>query len=203
MKITAHILFLFSLLLSACNLTPTRSSPVINHTQVAIHTTPTDTNSPTSHFTKYDIQSKWDLWSSGVTLLRGVNIWQSLVIPEIDGLEFKGNGRVGPPFTQEDFDQMAQSGINYVVLSVPGLFSENPPYSLDVEVQQNLDNLVNMAAQADLFVTIAFRTGPGRAEWSLCCYGEPWYEGLFNDQVWEDTEAQQAWEMMWQYTAQH
>jgi len=177
---------------------------VSNHPQVVTKTTPTDIDaSPMSNSTKHDIQSKWDLWSGGVTLLRGVNIWQALVVPEVDGLEFKGNRRVGPPFTQKDFDQMAESGINYVVLSVPGLFTENPPYSLDVEIQENLDNLVNIAAQADLFVTIAFRTGPGRAEWSLCCFGEPWYEGLFNDQVWEDAEAQQAWEMMWQYTAQH
>jgi hypothetical protein len=144
--------------------------------------------------------SKWDLWSSGKTQLRGVNIWQSLVIPAIDG-DFKGNGRVGPPYSQEDFDQLTALGANYLVLSVPGIFTENPPYQVDPGAQQNLDYLLSKAKKADLFVTIAFRTGPGRAEWSLCCFGEDDYKGYFNDKVWTDAAAQQAWVEMWQTAA--
>jgi hypothetical protein len=146
------------------------------------------------------IFSKWGLWSSGKTQLRGANIWQSLVIPAIDG-DFKGNGRAGPPYSQEDFDQLAALGANYLVLSIPGIFTENPPYQVDAGVLQVLDDLINKAKKADLFVTIAFRTGPGRAEWSLCCYGESDYEGYFNDKVWTDAAAQQAWAEMWQTTA--
>jgi len=144
---------------------------------------------------------KWDLWTSTKTLLRGANIWQSLVLPDVDG-DSKGYDRVGPPFSQEDFNQLAALGANYVVLSVPGIFTEKPPYQVDTEVQQNLDHLLDMAAKADLFATIAFRTGPGRAEWSLCCNGEADWKGYFNDNVWKDSTAQQAWTDMWQTTAE-
>jgi hypothetical protein len=146
------------------------------------------------------ILTKWDLWTSGKSMLRGANIWQSLVLPDVDA-DTKGYDRVGPPFNQEDFNQLAAQGANYVVLSIPGIFTENPPYQVDPEVQQNLDILLDMATKADLFVTIAFRTGPGRAEWSLCCKGGTEWIGYFNDNVWKDAAAQQAWAEMWRITA--
>jgi hypothetical protein len=68
-------------------------------------------------------------------------------------------------------------------------------------VQHNLDNLLDMLARADLFATIAFRTGPGKAEWSLCCSDVSYYNDYFNDTVWSDPQAQTAWAEMWQYTA--
>lgn len=145
--------------------------------------------------------SKWDLWAGGKTQLRGANIWQSLVIPLIDG-DFKGNGRVGPPYSQADFDQLAALGANYLVLSVPGIYTEKPPYQLDSDALQNLDDLLSKAKNADLFVTIAFRTGPGRAEWSLCCAGSPEYADYYNDIVWTDAAAQLAWAEMWRTTAE-
>ena len=55
------------------------------------------------------ILTKWDLWASGKTQLRGANIWQALVLPDLDA-DTKGNGRVGPPFSQEDFNQLAALG---------------------------------------------------------------------------------------------
>lgn len=147
------------------------------------------------------IQQKMDLWTADSPLLRGVNIWQAIVIPEVDG-NSKGDGRVGPPFTQADFDLLASLGANYVVLSVPGLFMEEPPYQLDEQVQQNLDELLRMIGNADMFATIAFRTGPGKAEWSLCCSDTHYYDDYFNDSIWSDPEAQAAWAAMWQYTAE-
>lgn len=146
------------------------------------------------------IQRKIDLWSAGTPMLRGVNIWQALVIPEVDG-DSKGTGHVGPPFFQEDFDLLAALGANYVVISAPGLFTENPPYQVDAEVQRNLDALLDMIAKADLFATIAFRSGPGKAEWSLCCSDVSYYDDYFNDTVWSDAQAQAAWAEMWRYTA--
>ncbi len=148
-----------------------------------------------------NVQQKIDLWTAGSPMLRGVNIWQALVIPEVDG-DSKGDGRVGPPFTQADFNLLASLGANYVVLSVPGLFTENPPYQVDEQVQQNLDELLEMIARADMFATIAFRTGPGKAEWSLCCSDTHYYDDYFNDSVWSDVDAQAAWAAMWEYTAQ-
>ncbi len=109
---------------------------------------------------------KWSLWANG-TQLRGANIWQRIVVPELDGLEFLGDGYVGPPITQDDLDALAALGANVVDLSHPGLFTERPPYVLDEQVQANLDRLIEMAAQADLFVVITFRTGPGRSRLHL------------------------------------
>jgi hypothetical protein len=144
---------------------------------------------------------KWSLWVDGPHL-RGANIWQAVVIPELDGLEFKGPGPVGPPFSQEDFNRLATMGANYVSISGPGLFTETPPYTVDPGVEANLDNLLAMIAEADMFVTIGFRTGPGRSEFGLCCGGESYFEGYFNDSVWEDQAAQDAWVEMWRYTAE-
>ncbi|RME79507.1 MAG: hypothetical protein D6784_00620 [Chloroflexi bacterium] len=144
---------------------------------------------------------KWSLWTDGPHL-RGANIWQAVVVPELDGLEFKGPGPVGPPFVQADFDRLAALGANYVSISGPGLFTETPPYTVDPGVQANLDHLLEMIAQAGMFATIGFRTGPGRSEFSLCCGGEPEFEGFFNDTVWTDPAAQDAWVEMWRYTAQ-
>ncbi len=193
-KILPFTLLVFFLVLIACE-----SS--VGSNSAATHT-PRASQVGQSKLPQVTVHSKWDLWASGTTLLRGANIWQSLVVPEVDGLEVKGADRVGPPFFQKDFDQLATMGANYVVLSIPGLFTENPPYQVDEKVQKNLDNLLEMVAKADLFATIAFRTGPGRAEWSLCCNNEPYYQGMFNDKVWVDEAAQQAWAEMWRYTAE-
>jgi cysteinyl-tRNA synthetase len=143
---------------------------------------------------------KYDLWVNGPHL-RGANIWQAVVIPDLDGLEFKGPGPVGPPYTQEDFDKLAALGANYVSISGPGLFTEQPPYEVDPGVQAHLDDLLAMIEQADMFATIGFRTGPGRSEYNLCCSGDSYFRGYFNDIVWEDQAAQDAWVEMWRYTA--
>jgi cysteinyl-tRNA synthetase len=144
---------------------------------------------------------KWALWEDG-TKLRGANIYQRRVYPELDGTEFMGPDPVGPPFAQQDFDRLAQMGANYVNISHPGLFTETPPYVLDDVIQANLDNLLAMIAQADMFAVISFRTGPGRAEFSVCCLGDDWFpESYLNDRVWEDQAAQDAWVEMWRFTA--
>jgi hypothetical protein len=147
---------------------------------------------------------KWALWING-TQLRGANIHQRHVYPELDGLEFMGPGPLGTPYTQEDFNRLAALGANYVNISHPGLFTEKPPYTLDQEAQDNLDNLLDMIAQADMFAVISFRTGPGRAEFSVCCLEEvgDWFdESYLNDSVWQDQATQDAWAEMWRYTAE-
>ncbi|NMC47523.1 MAG: glycoside hydrolase family 5 protein [Chloroflexi bacterium] len=200
-KSTALIAFLIvAFLFSSCR------SPISLVTyEESLQGTPTLTASLDMHTIESipdtsSIRHKIDLWSAATPMLRGVNIWQALVIPAVDG-ESKGTGHVGPPFSQQDFDLLAELGANYVVISAPGLFTENPPYGVDSEVQHNLDNLLDMLARADLFATIAFRTGPGKAEWSLCCSDVSYYNDYFNDTVWSDPQAQTAWAEMWQYTA--
>jgi hypothetical protein len=144
---------------------------------------------------------KWSLWTGG-TQLRGANIYQRRVYPELDGTEFLGDGPVGPPYVQKDFDDLAAMGANYVNISHPGLFTETAPYTLDQDIQDNLDNLLGMIEKASMFAVISFRTGPGRAEFSVCCLGDDWFPAsYYNDTVWENQAAQNAWANMWRYTA--
>jgi hypothetical protein len=150
----------------------------------------------------YLILSKWDLWR-GETKLRGANIYQRRVYPELDGPVFLGQGPVGPPYTQEDFAALASMGANLVNISHPGLFSEKPPYHPDEKIIANLDRLLEMIHQADLFAVISFRTGPGRSEFTFF-WGEDgdWFDAsYYNDLIWIDQAAQDAWVAMWRFTA--
>lgn len=147
-------------------------------------------------------QNKWSLWTNG-TQLRGANIWQRIRIPDLDG-NLLGSGYIGPPYTQYDFDRLAAAHANLVVLSIPGLYRERPPYTLDKKVQDNLDALLEMAKRARLFVVIAFRTGPGRSDFTFYRNGSGvWFDpSLLVENVWTEQAAQDAWVAMWRYTAE-
>jgi len=146
---------------------------------------------------------KWHLWTDDVKL-RGANIHQRHVYPELDGLEFIGPGPLGAPFTQEDFNLLSDLGANYVNISHPGLYTENPPYIIDQDVQNNLDSLLVMIEKADMFAVISFRTGPGRSEFTFQRenVGDWFDESYFNEEVWLDWHIQEAWVDMWRYTAE-
>lgn len=141
---------------------------------------------------------KYALWTHG-TRLRGANISQRRVYPELDGPTFMGSGKVGPPYSQEDFNRLAALGANYVNLSHPGLFTESAPYQLDTDVQANLDDMVAKAEAAGLYVVISARTGPERSEFTFERDLVP--ESYINDKVWTTQAAQDAWVAMWLYTA--
>ncbi len=145
---------------------------------------------------------KWRLWTHGVQL-RGAGIWQRIRVPSLDQ-NYLGNDYIGPPYSQQDFNQLARRGANYVVLSIPGLFTERPPYQLDTQAQAQLDTLLERALQADLFAVIAFRTGPGRSDFTFYRDGAgTWYPPeLLIEDVWTDQDAQDAWVDMWRHTAQ-
>ncbi|MEW6036032.1 MAG: cellulase family glycosylhydrolase [Candidatus Micrarchaeota archaeon] len=146
---------------------------------------------------------KFSLWSNG-TLLRGADIYQRHVYPDgYDDPEAWGSGPLGPVFTQEDFDALSAAGANVVVLSHPGLYDDLPPYALNKSVQDNLDRFIDMAQEADLFVVIAFRTGPGRSEFGFFGVEEDDQFGMshLNDDVWKDKNAQDKWVEMWRYAA--
>ena len=146
---------------------------------------------------------KWALWC-GPTQLRGANIYQRRVYPELDGPTFMGSGPVGPPYTQQDFDRLAALGANYVNVSHPGLFTEASPYTLDPGIEENLDNLLDMIAEADMFAVISFRTGPGRSEFTFLLEDlGVWFDASYlNDSMWNDEEAQNAWVEMWRTAAE-
>lgn len=142
------------------------------------------------------------LWQNGAHL-RGADLYQRRMYPDVDG-DALGPGPLGPPLRQKDFDQLARMGANLVVLSHPGIFTEQPPYALDEGAAANLDRLVAMATRADLFVVIAFRTGPGRSEFTFFPgQADTWFPGsLVNETVWSDAAAQQGWVDMWRATAE-
>jgi hypothetical protein len=146
--------------------------------------------------------TKAALWTNG-SCLRGANIYQRRVYPEIDG-DGLGPGAVGPPYVGEDFARLAALGANFVDVSHPGVFSEAPPYALDEEVLANLDAVVDAAAAAGLFAVISFRTGPGRNEFVFLDEEDPdWVgESLDDNSVWQSAEAQDAWAAMWRATAE-
>jgi hypothetical protein len=182
-----------AVLLAACG-APPPVAPELNQAPDAL---PTDVSAePPAQ------ADEWSLWSNGAQL-RGANLWQRIVVPELDGPEFLGDGYIGPPVEQSDFDALAALGANVVDLSHPGLFTERPPYVLDEQVQANLDRLIDMAAQADLFVVITFRTGPGRSDFTFYRDGAgDWFAAdLLVESVWTDAAAQDAWIDMWRYAA--
>ena len=147
-----------------------------------------------------------DLWvNADAPQLRGANLYQRRVYPELDGPEFLGPGPFGPPVEAGDLAGLAAAGANLVVLSHPGIFTEGAPYRLDGDALANLDRLVEMATAADLFVVIAFRTGPGRSEFAILPDGAGvWYDpGLLDTSVWGDAAAQDGWVAMWAAAAEH
>lgn len=194
------LLALCAVIVQAC-LSPAESNSFIDSPDAQISST-TAPSSDEIRRAQYEI-SKWDLWSSDGTLLRGANISQVIVIPELDGPTFKGPGPVGPPYTQEDFDRLAALGANYVSISGPGIYSIEPPYELLPEVVAHYDRLLEMIARADMFATIGFRTGPGRADWSICCADEDWAQPYLVDSVWQNRDEQTAWIEMWRAAAEH
>jgi hypothetical protein len=155
------------------------------------------------------VVDKWSLWSAGTTKLRGANIYQRRVYPEIDGTQFLGPGPFGPPYTQADFDRLAALGANYVNISHPGLYTETPAptYELDPAAVANLDGLLDKIRAAGMYAVISFRTGPGRSEFTFfaSAVGTFFDASYLNDTVWAPTAggaaARAAWAAMWGETA--
>jgi hypothetical protein len=144
---------------------------------------------------------KWSLWTDG-TQLRGANIYQRRVFPELDGTEFYGPGPFGPPYQQEDFDRLAALGANYVNISTAGVYTVQPPFAVDEEAVASLDRLLEMIQKADMFAVITFRSGPGRSEFSLIGEADWPPENYIVDTLWTDAAARKAWADMWQFAAQ-
>jgi hypothetical protein len=143
---------------------------------------------------------KWSLWTGG-THLRGADLYQRRVYPALDGADAMGPGPVGPPYTLADLQALAAQGANYVNISGPGIYTEQPPYGPDPAMVAYWDGMLGLAEQADLFVVITFRTGPGRSEFAIIGV-EDWADPSYLvNTVWSDPAAQDAWVQMWRYTA--
>lgn len=134
------------------------------------------------------MSDKFTPWRSGD--LRGANIWQG----RWTGSSNPHPGRtIGNPISQADLDNLHSLGANYVQLSVAGLYSEQAPYAPDPEVQRVIDNIVNMASKAQLYVVVGFRSGPGRNEQSIVRSANFAVYGGIVESFWIDDVAQEAW----------
>ncbi|MDP7693599.1 MAG: cellulase family glycosylhydrolase [Vicinamibacterales bacterium] len=154
---------------------------------------------------KFSPVSKFSLWDQAAgAQLRGANIFQRRVYPKMDGSTFLGPGPVGPPVAQIDLDRLSAMGANVVLISHPGIFTETPSHRLDAGIMDNLDRLLAMIEKADMFAVIGFRSGPGRAEFTIAEGLGDWADpGYLNDTVWAETAARDAWTEMWRTTARH
>lgn len=148
-----------------------------------------------------DTSPAMERWRAGT--FAGANIYQRLALPAHDPPEILMQGSVVPRYEQSDFDALAATGANLVVLSHPGPFTESPPYHLLPDVLDNLGRLVAMAGKAGLSAVIALRTGPGRNEYTFVGdQAGTWFDrSEIDERVWSDPEAQQAWATMWEKTA--
>lgn len=143
---------------------------------------------------------KWDLWKDS-TQLRGANIWQTRSYKGT--YDYVEHSMAGPAFKQEEFDRLSAMGANYVQISHPGLFTERPPYRIDKASQDNLDSLLAMICKADMFAVIAFRSGPGRSEFTFVRdEADRWYnKAQLDETIWQDRRKQDAWIEMCRHTA--
>jgi endoglucanase len=94
-------------------------------------------------------------------------------------------------------------GVNLVVLSHPGPFTERPPYRLDEQIQANLDRLIDMADPAGLIVVTALRTGLRQSDFTFYRdgAGDGFDPELLIEDVWTSLSTQSGWCEMWQQAA--
>lgn len=148
---------------------------------------------------------KIHLWDNATgPHLRGAVIPQRRVYPEIDGDTFLGPGPVGAPITDQSLDELAARGANLVLLSYPGVFTEQPPFQPDPAIEDHLARLIERCVSRGLFVVIGFRSGPGRSEFTFHrdSAGDWFPASMINERVWRDVAAQDAWCSMWRDVAQ-
>ena len=132
------------------------------------------------------VGDQWDLWVGG-TRLRGANIHSCKLLAENECIE---------PITLRDVQDLRDLGANVINASYPGVFKVTPPYELNQTALKYLDDLVMWAEEADIYLVINFRSGPGRNEEAIHL------EAGANFDVWEDQEAHDAWIEMWRFTAE-
>ncbi len=82
------------------------------------------------------------------------------------------------------------------IVSWPGVFNVEPPYELNPTALAFLGDLIKWAEEADIFVVLNYRSGPGRNEAAIHMAN-----GAIFD-IWRTREAQEAWIEMWRFTVE-
>ncbi len=165
------------------------------------------TNGACSSSTPVKPTDKWKLWSDPAIRLQGANIYLRRLTDEDDSALF-GSGPIGPVYSAQDFARLAKYRANYVDISHPSPNTETTPYENDAGIDSSLSSLVKLAGQADLYVVISLRTGPGRSEptaqgFPICrasgCFGGGQSSDsiTLSSKLWSDVNAQDAWVDSW------
>ncbi len=186
---TAATIFVPSILAvwtGACDLPPTESGS----TDDAPPAVSDDTNTaPTTGVG--GASAKWELWSSGETRLRGVDLHPC----KLTGEDEQSCDELT---TQLDVQDVVDLGANLINASYAGVFREQPPYEADAERVQELDDLIAWAEDIGVYVVINMRTGPGRNEAAIqVALG---FDTLTD--VWTDQAAHDGWIDMWRFIAE-
>ena len=101
---------------------------------------------------------EYRLWSGG-SGLRGANVWLK-VRGESDYEVPKARGYLYPTYELEDFRKLRAWGANYVSFSCPGVYGVQAPHRYDESAMKALRGLIELAGEAGLYASVAFRTGP-------------------------------------------
>ena len=128
-------------------------------------------------------------------MLRGAVIAQRRRRAAVDGDMFGGGGPVLPLYHRSDFDALAESGANLVVMSFPELWTVGPPWRRAPAMADVLGRQLDDARAAGLFVVLALRSGPGRSDFVFHrdSAGDWFPEDLIVDSIWRERDAQAAW----------
>lgn len=112
----------------------------------------------------------FSLWRQGA--LRGANVMQ-------------------PQCTVEDLRVLRSWGANLAEIPVSNVYAPTPPYAFQPQNLAKLDQAVEAAEQAHLYVALTCREGPGRPDFNR------------SHEIWQDAAAQEAYARMWRELASH
>jgi hypothetical protein len=139
------------------------------------------------------------LWPiDGPPVLRGAVIAQRRRRTEVDGDTFGGGAEALPAYGAADFDALAKTGANLVVMSFPELWTVKPPHRLDPVMTAQLQRQLTLAREAGLYVVVGLRSGPGRSDFIFHrdAAGTWFPKELIVDSIWTRSEEQAAWAQM-------
>ncbi len=93
--------------------------------------------------------------------------------------------------TAADLSVLRSWGANLAEIPVSNVYDANPPYAFQPDNLAKLDAAVAAVEEADLYVVLTCREGPGRADFNKS------YE------IWREAAAQEAYVRMWRQLAEH
>ena len=110
------------------------------------------------------------LWQRGA--LRGANVMQEQC-------------------TLEDLQALRSWGANLAEIPVSNVYAPSPPYAFQPDNLAKLDQAIQAAERANLYVALTCREGPGRPDFNR------------SQEIWKDASAQDAYAKMWREIGSH